>query len=134
MQNSSLRTMNVQKEMPGVTDNLLVNIAYNHRPGLTYTEAKEFEYELQMRLQALLADMAQRRNPATPPADSDIRFIPMPEALEVTQHPNRKAFYHWRTRYNSRHKGDPIILRSGLVDYNSLIRALTAQTADEVAA
>lgn len=129
---TTLRTLNIVNKVEGIAARLQVNIAYDVAPGATYHDARQFEIDLENEIQAAIYKLGHK-TPANL-AFNDIRFIPLNEALELTLHPTPKAFHHWRERHNSRYPKAQIITRPGLVELNSLKRALEATTSKEEAA
>lgn len=131
--NHTLRTLNVIKEVPGIAGELQVNIAYDHAPGLTYLQAKEFEYALQMKIQAALDELSQRPVARNYPNHTGPRFIPIHEAMEITGHHTAKAFKQWRYRHQAAHPHSRIIYRAGAYEVQSVLRAVAVERG-EVAA
>ena len=130
MEKHHLRTLNVNKSVEGITDDITVNIAYRTAPGLTYQEAKDFERKLQLEIQAVLNTLSF----TTPQEiDSNIRFIPLNEAMKITNHGSDQGFYKWRLRHNEKHPTHAIILQRGCIELNSLKRALTVYSGEAAA-
>lgn len=128
---STLRTLNVNQSVDGITDDIQVNVAYRHKAGLTYSEAKEFERQLQLKIQAVLNELSFGQ--PQPGAADPVRFISLDDAAKIAQRPSRKAFINWRWRHNAKHKNARIVLVNETVEINSLYRALEAHGGEATA-
>ena len=126
MSHSTLRTLNVLRDIPGIADRLQINIAYDHAPELTYAEAREFEANLEQRIGALLNEylVSNVVNAFAAPGLADQEYVSVDEAVRITCRPSRKAFYHWRSRHNSRHPQHKIVMVNQCVELHSLRAAL----------
>lgn len=113
-----IRTLNVIRTIPGIANNVHINVAYSPEPGRSLTDCKAFEERLEHEINAVIYSWIDRRNPY------GIEFIPEADACKITSHPTAKAFQRWRERHNLKHPQAPILRRNGLIELNSLRRAI----------